>query len=311
MKKDYTNRLLVAVDGSDRSIQTIQYLADISSFRTHSVIIFHVFNKVPESYYDITKAPASLQSTSSVRAWEVQQRKQMEKHMSQCRQLLLRGGFHPDRIKTIIHNRRVGIARDIGNEAYNGYDTLVLGRRGMGQLHGLVMGSVAFKLLNGIGNLSLIFAGRRSFNHRVLVAVDESDNAMRAVAFAGEKLAGSNCSIRLLNVLRGDLMLNKMSAEKLEVQETFDHAERQISESMFKARNRLVASGFVSQAVTVEIVKDAPSRTAAIVKAAVEGNYNTIVTGRKGISQVREFTIGRVSSRILQVGREFSVWIVQ
>ncbi len=310
MQKNNTHRLLVAVDGSDRSIQTVQYLADISSFRTNKVNLFNVFNKIPESYYDLAIEPASFNPTSSVRAWESQQHEHIEKHMSKCRQLLLTKDFQPKLVTTTLHNRRVGIARDIIAEARRGYDALVLRRRGMGRFQGLVMGSVAFKLLDGVGFMPLIFAGRKTFNNRILVAVDGSSNAMRAVEFVADKLKGGHCRIRLLNVLRSDGGWGKISKDDLEVQDNIDNAETQIPEAIEKARMHLIAMGFSPDSVSKQIIKDAPSRAAAVVQAAADGNFSTIVLGRKGKSRVREFTIGRVSSKVLQGGREFGVWIV-
>ena len=271
MTKRPDNKLLVAVDGSDRSIQTAQYLSDINGFRTHEITFFHVFNKVPESYYDLAKEPASLKPFHSVFSWEKQQRDQIKNHMDQCRQLLLAADFHPDRVKTAIQDRRTGIARDIIAEARKGYDALVLRRRGMGRLRGLVIGSVAFKLLDRVGFTPLIFAGRKPFNHRILIAVDGSDNAMRAVAFAGEKLKGGNCHIKLLSVLRGDMGYRDASTQ-MEMHELFDEAERQISTFMEKARTRLIEAGFPSEAVTEQIIKHIPSRAAAIVQAANDGD---------------------------------------
>jgi nucleotide-binding universal stress UspA family protein len=311
MKKTNQNKLLVAVDGSDRSIQTAQYLSAISSFTNHIICFFHVFNKVPESYYDLSKEPSSISPFSSVLAWETQQREHMEKHMDQCRQVLLEADFHPDRIKTVIHNRRVGVARDIIAEARQGYDALMIRRRGLGRLHGLVMGSVAFKLLNSADLPPLLFAARKPFNRRILIAVDGSDNAMRAVTFAGQNLAGGGCSFRIVNVLRGDFMLHQTSPHKMEVRESFENAESEITAFLDAARNQLIASGAAADKISVEIVRDAPSRAAAIVQVAEENHYNTIVLGRKGSSRVREFTIGRVSSKALQIGRELGVWIVQ
>jgi nucleotide-binding universal stress UspA family protein len=96
-----------------------------------------------------------------------------------------------------------------------------------------------------------------------------------------------------------------------DVQETFDCAEKQVAETMDKARSHLIGAGFAPESVTMEIVKHAPSRSGAILKAAAAGNYSTIAMGRKGMSRVREFPIGRVSSKVLQIGQEFGVWIVQ
>jgi nucleotide-binding universal stress UspA family protein len=310
MKKTHKNKLLVVVDGSDRSIQTAQYLSDMTSLRNHEITLFHVFNKVPESYYDLAKEPASVKPYPSVHAWEAQQHDQIKKHVNRCRQLLLAADFNPNRVQTTIHNRQSGIARDIIAEARKGYDALVLRRRGLGRLRGLVIGSVAFKLLDRADFVPLIFAGRKPFTHRILIAVDGSDNAMRAVMFAGEKLKGSDCRIRLLSVLRGAVDGHKDTTHRMKNHELFDDAERSISAFMEKARKHLIAEGFRSDAITEQIIKNVPSRAAAIVQAANDGDHSTIVMGRKGGSLVSEFTIGRVSTKVILGGNEFGVWLV-
>ena len=80
---------------------------------------------------------------------------------------------------------------------------------------------------------------------------------------------------------------------------------------MEKARRELVTAGFDSQNVNAEIIRDVSSRASAIVQEAIDGNFNTIAIGRKGKSRVPEFTIGRVSNKVLQIGHEFNVWIIQ
>ncbi len=220
------------------------------------------------------------------------------------------GDFYPERVVATLHNRRVGVARDLIVEARRGYDALVLRRRGMGRLQGVVMGSVAFKLLNGVDFVPLIFAGRNVFNNRILIAVDGSNNALRAAEYAADKLKNSHRRIRLLNVFRGEEILRKMSKDKTEAQGNIDYAEEQISEALEKARMHFIAMGFGPDSVSMQIIKHAPSHAAAIVQTAADGNYSTIVMGSKGNSRVRDFTIGRVSSKVLQGGREFGVWIV-
>ena len=310
MKETMKNRLLAVMDGSERSIQTAQYLAEISSFRNHEIHLFHVFNKVPESYYDLEREPASLNPAGSVRAWEAQERARIKAHLSQCRQILLSADFHPDRVKTTIHHRREGIARDIIAEAHKGYDAIVLRRRGMGRLHGLVMGSVAFKLLSRVSHIPLMFAGRKPFNRRILLAVDGSAQAMHAVSFMGEKLRGSDCRLRLVNILRGDLALKETAPRKMEVREIFEGAEERMLQLMQKAEKHLIAAGIAPDAISIDIIKGMPSRAGAIVTAAETGEYNTVVLGRKGVSRVREFAVGRVGSKVLQIGRELGVWMV-
>ena len=52
------------------------------------------------------------------------------------------------------------------------------------------------------------------------------------------------------------------------------------------------------------------TKSDAIVKEANEGGYGTIVVGRRGLSRVREFFIGRVSMKVIQLARKHAVWVV-
>lgn len=53
------------------------------------------------------------------------------------------------------------------------------------------------------------------------------------------------------------------------------------------------------------------SRSDAIVKKAQDGGYSTIVVGRRGLSQVDAFFMGRVGHEVVYGGKNFSVWVVE
>ena len=66
----------------------------------------------------------------------------------------------------------------------------------------------------------------------------------------------------------------------------------------------------VSDTVKVETrVVLGPSRSGCIVDEARKGGYGTIVVGRKGFSAVEDFFLGRVSSKILQMSHDMTVWV--
>jgi nucleotide-binding universal stress UspA family protein len=74
---------------------------------------------------------------------------------------------------------------------------------------------------------------------------------------------------------------------------------------------RLQAKGMVSARIKTKIVPGVYSRAAAILGEARDGDYGTIVVGRRGLSRVEEFIMGRVSNKVLQLARELAVWVVQ
>jgi nucleotide-binding universal stress UspA family protein len=53
-------------------------------------------------------------------------------------------------------NRKKGIARDIINEAHAGYDTVVMGKKGLSGIKEFFLGSVSQKVLHGAEDLSVL-----------------------------------------------------------------------------------------------------------------------------------------------------------
>jgi nucleotide-binding universal stress UspA family protein len=304
------NKLLVAMDGSERALRTAKYLATMPSFFNMQINLFNVFAGVPESYYDLRREPASLNATAGLYSWEKLQRGQIEQHLQKCRNILLSADYNPARVRTTIQKRHVGIARDIIAESKKGYCAVILRRRGMGGLQGLILGSVALKLLNGIDSVPIIFAGRKTNHRRILIAFDGSENAMRAVDFVARTLGGFDYSVGLVTVLRKEAQPERDPVTELYLQSTVDDVEPEVRKSLNQAQELLVAAGFDGSDLTLEIVRGASSRAAGIVEVADQGGFDTIVLGRRGLSRVQQFFAGRVSTKVLQIGRKHHVWIV-
>jgi nucleotide-binding universal stress UspA family protein len=81
-------------------------------------------------------------------------------------------------------------------------------------------------------------------------------------------------------------------------------AERQ------KAKGHLVSCGFNVNQITTKIVSGVQSRAGVLVKEAKEGGYGTIVVGRRGLSRVQDFFMGRVSNKVIQLAEGKAVCVV-
>jgi nucleotide-binding universal stress UspA family protein len=298
-------KLLVPVDGTERSLKTVRYLTQVEPFKHMHVVLFNVFSSVPTYYYDLEKEPASVKVFGQVRAWENQQKKEMTEYMHKCRQILLQAGFAEDAVETRIHKRSKGVARDIIKEAQKGYHAVVLRRRGMAQLRGMIMGSVATKLLEKLSFIPLVIAGQNPVNAKYLLAVDGSPNALKAVDFAASTLAGQDCSFGLIHAVRGNGEAGAQLAE-----ESAQQAKAQVPEMFGVAIESLAAKGFDKRKIATKLAAGVHSRAGAIVEEAGKGTYGTIVVGRRGLSRVKDFFIGRVSNKVVQAGRKFTVWVI-
>ena len=255
--------------------------------------------------------PRSTGTVAYVRAWEIEQKKKVRDFMEKAGRVLLQAGFPEEDVSVKIQKRKQGIARDIIKEAREGYDAVVARRRGLGALRGIVLGSVANKLLEKLNFLPFLLIGRTAITNRFLLAFDGSPGAMQAVKFVGSTLADTYFKICLVHVIRSSLGA-KPAYQRLSLPREFiENAEIAIAPRIEEARNVLLQSGFNENRIATKIITGVQSRAAAIVKEARQENYDTIVLGRRGLSQIRTFFIGRVTNKVIHLARERTVWVVR
>ena len=83
-----------------------------------------------------------------------------------------------------------------------------------------------------------------------------------------------------------------------------------MGEAFDQAVERLTAAGVPRDRITTQIVAGAPSRAEAVVMEADQGGYGTIVAGRRGMSEVADFSMGAVCNKIVQLAGRQAVWVV-
>ena len=313
-------RLLIAVDGSEQSFEAVRYASQVLPPGKLKVVLFHVRSKIPESFWDIEKDPSFRHRLAPVAAWAMQQAKAMEEFMERSRKLFVDQGVPREAVDVKIMDREVGIARDITREGQKDYDAVVVGRWGMSKIKDLVWGSIANKVVGHLVQSPLWVVGGSPQPGKYLVALDGSDEAMRAVDYVGTMLAGSECAVTLFHVLRGFEFLSLgfegafvptpevLGGEELKAE--FQRAEEAIKTVCNQAQDRLEQAGVKGAQINTKIVAGAASRAKAIVEEAKNQGYGTIVVGRRGLSRVEEFFMGRVSSKVMQLAKEMAVWVV-
>lgn len=304
-------KVLVPVDGSDRALNTVRYIARVDPFRNMDIVLYHVFSSVPEGYWDLEKDPRSTSTVRQVKSWEVQQRKKIEQFMEQARQFLLKAGFSSESITAKIQNRRKGIARDIVSEARNGYVAVVARRRGLTKLRRIVLGSVATKLVEKLTFVPLILVGKRKPNKKFLLAVDGSENAARAVNFVGSLLGGFDYAVSLFHVIRSDGEGQPEYRHIFTSKEYGRAVSKKTGSALKAAQTKLIDMGLKTDKVSIQIVQKAISRAGAIADRVRQEDIGTIVMGRRGHSRVRDFFIGRVTNKVIHIARDRTIWVIR
>ena len=190
---------------------------------------------------------------------------------------------------------------------------MLLTRQGRSDLKSFFMGSVTQRLLeyHPICPVWIIEGGIHST--KVLVCVDGSENALKAVDHAGFMLSGTDCRITLFHSMRHlrRYVPKEVLVETPDLEQLWkEKAGRQIAPNIKRAREMLLDAGLNPEQITTKVVNGRRSAAYDILKEARENDYGTIILGRRGVSALKEFFMGSVTSKILHNSIGFAVWIV-
>ncbi|MBW2605915.1 MAG: universal stress protein [Deltaproteobacteria bacterium] len=304
------DKILVAVDGSDRCMETIKHIAQRDPFQKKHLVLYHVFIALPDFYWDIEMEPQSRGAVAHVRAWEAAKKNEIEQFMKKARQILMDAGFPKEAVTVKIKQSEKGIARDIVEEAKSGYLAVIISRSGEGEMPEPFLGTNAVKVIQKLSFVPVFIAGKRLPGKNILVAVDRSEGAMRAVDFVGKLMGGHDFTVTLLHVIRNEVQLKPGAAYKPLPKEEIETEEQKFQAVFDEAKRRLIDHGFTSDQVTQKTITGASSQPRVIVQEAEQGRHSPIVIGRRGLSKFQEFFMGSVSNRVIQLGVEQAVWVV-
>lgn len=307
------NKILVAVDGSEQTNELVEYLCGVIPAQETEIVLFHIMGKVPDSFWDWEKDPLTPRHLDHLKQWEVEREKQVRDLMRRIRRQLSDLGVPEYSVMISIQKVKEGIARDLLIEAQRGYDAVLVGRRGLGDTGEQMLGSVAAKMAAKLGMANLWLIGKKPRMGSILIAMDTSDSALRAVEHVGRMINTANQAIALVHVVRG-IAVSSAGKEKIFPEEyrqrLIEEAESQIKPAFDKAIMSLTSAGIKPERITTKVISGATSRAGRIFDEAIRHGYGTVVVGRKGLSNIEEFDMGRVSSKLIQLAGNVALWII-
>ena len=175
------NRVLLVVDGSYQSLENIHYVSQTLPSHDTEVVMFHVVSKVPDAFRDIEKDPGWQQKIQTVRSWEIQQEKKINDFMQRACVIFTDAGFPDSAVKVDVRPVKEGIARDIRAESHLGYDSVILGRRGLSTIQDLSLGGVASRVVIKTSGMAVWLIGGRPEPNKFIVGMDSSEGCLLAV----------------------------------------------------------------------------------------------------------------------------------
>jgi nucleotide-binding universal stress UspA family protein len=150
-------KILVSFDDSENAMRAVEFIA--TSFTKEQEIT--LFSVIPDTaaICDMNSpslTPYFISKQTEFCVLEDQKKELVNKALQKAKELLLKAGFEEKNITIKVGTKKKGVVRDIINEANSGYDTIVLGRRGLSGIKDFILGSVSQKVLHLAKDISVI-----------------------------------------------------------------------------------------------------------------------------------------------------------
>jgi nucleotide-binding universal stress UspA family protein len=303
--------IIVAVDGSEDSLEALAYL-DLIYRPKHKleVQILYILPSLPP----ILVADQGRQTKMRVLDIQRKNLEMAERIVSEAKDILLEKGFQEEHIQGVYRKKQIGTARDICNFAGDkGADALIVTRRGRSRLDAFLSGEISSKILDYCLTCPVWVVEGGVQSKKVLIAMDSSENGIRAAGHAGFMLDGTDCKITLFHSIRH---LRRFVPQEVieaapELEELWrNKAGEQIGPYIEKGKDVLIQAGLREEQISTKVVDGSRSAAADILKEARSNNFGTIVLGRKGHSSVREYLMGSTTSKVLGDSGGLAVWVV-
>ncbi|MEW6667932.1 MAG: universal stress protein [Thermodesulfobacteriota bacterium] len=152
---------------------------------------------------------------------------------------------------------------------------------------------------------------------KILVALDDSENAMRAVEFIAKNFTPDH-EITLFSVLMDtpaicDLQSPEFTPYFISQQKALcaltDRKRDLLASGQEKARTLLRDAGFPDGAISAKIQARKRGVARDIIDEARTG-YQIVVLGRRGLSSIGEFLLGSVSQKVLHACKDVTILLV-
>jgi nucleotide-binding universal stress UspA family protein len=228
--------------------------------------------------------------------------------------------FKKNDVKTRCLLQTVGVARDIIREVDAGLlDACVVGKKGTGWFDSIFLGSITSKLLEVSEDHPVWLAdGKGSKSRRVLIAMDETPHALELARQAGRMLRDLTAVHSLFYPYCSPFTETLPSEERKRMKdsekEVVERERVRMARIVKEARETILAEGLKPRSLNYQFHYDPSARhkkiSRAILSKLQEGDYGTLILGRKGTTGAMEFRMGSVALRIINEAQHRAAWVV-
>jgi len=308
MKKE----ILIAIDGSVYSNQSLSYISTL--FAAHSDIHFHLCTWITAGASIMP--PAADPKNSLIPSGGAQRKKEATatRYLKKATEKLIRATIAPERIHTSVQVSGYNIAAAIQQTARKDLlDSILIGRRGLGGISEMLMGSVSATLFRRCHDTPLWIIDGEVQSKNFLVPVDGSPNSLMAIDHLCHIFA-KRTDIRIFlfhcTALFGKkLQCNpKLFYHKWDKEWCDSHLSGE--DCLFNGPRRLLLEAGIPEQQILVLPKVPDFEQAhGIIREAKKQHCGTIVMGRRGAGMAKGL-FGGVSDRAVKHVQDLALWIV-
>ena len=157
-------KILIALDSSAGAWRAVEYVAQTFA-RTPGVqvTLLHILSGLPPAFWDdghVLQEKEREARKRMVASWQQEQEKTWQDLVHKAHQHLTQAGLAKEAVANKFKPKYYDVADDLIDEAQSGaYDTVVMGRRGLGMAKALLLGSVTRKVADSAKGCAVTIVG--------------------------------------------------------------------------------------------------------------------------------------------------------
>jgi nucleotide-binding universal stress UspA family protein len=306
-------KILIPEDGSTYSANSTDYL--IKLFKEDRNTHLHLLTVVPHGHgekswmLDVDPLRASTLPNNN---------KEVSKscaYLRKTRDKLIRNDFSEEQITCEVKSSRGSIISTIDQEACSGdYDAILVGRRGLGVMGEMFLGSISLSLLSKCQKTSLwIIDGNITYANRFLLAV----HTMPASLMAADHLA-----FIIRNNPEAEILLyhsRKLFGARPDILEEDFYVQwsqqwckqhLDIDNHLFNAHTQVLVEGGIDKSrITILPMQKKLDVSHDLLNQAKQQKCGTIVLGRRG-GGFSKGLFGGVTDKVTRNAQDLTIWLV-